>query len=331
MKSDSFKDAPPMHILMPVYNAEKFLEKSIASALKQTYSNVKLLVFDDASTDASMERIKKFSDNRIKILENSEKNRGVAYARRILVKESKKLENAYILWLDADDQYTDSTFISSVIKQMQKTKAEICLFNFSIAYENDDENLKKNAIGLIKEQEEMTKILDFIASLDTFFDPISDADKINILKFTSLGWTKAYAPNVKIPEPTTGDVPFADFLDMALLLKYSITALPSQKKPIEYLRRSTSICGQRKPENFTHHVPARLEEFFNLVSENSKNHPNRLKQLNLAQDFVVRKFAQYEGTLTNLLATRTDFPKSTLDDYQGKMQQIKTYIDNTIL
>ena len=49
---------PLLTVLMPVYNAEKFLAESIGSILNQTYYNFELLILDDASTDNSLKIIK---------------------------------------------------------------------------------------------------------------------------------------------------------------------------------------------------------------------------------------------------------------------------------
>ena len=61
---------PLLTVLMPVYNAEKFLAESIGSILNQTYYNFELLILDDASTDNSLKIIKTYAkeDKRIKIL-----------------------------------------------------------------------------------------------------------------------------------------------------------------------------------------------------------------------------------------------------------------------
>ena len=44
---------PLISVVMPCYNAERYLDKAIGSALRQTYGNVELVVVDDGSTDAS--------------------------------------------------------------------------------------------------------------------------------------------------------------------------------------------------------------------------------------------------------------------------------------
>ena len=70
---------PLLTVLMPVYNAEKFLKDSIGSILKQTYSDFELLILDDASTDNSLKIIKAYAkeDKRIKVLVN-QKNQGTS-------------------------------------------------------------------------------------------------------------------------------------------------------------------------------------------------------------------------------------------------------------
>ena len=64
--------SPLLTVLMPVYNAEKFLAESINSILSQTYSDFELLILDDASTDNSLKIIRTHAkeDKRIKILVN---------------------------------------------------------------------------------------------------------------------------------------------------------------------------------------------------------------------------------------------------------------------
>ena len=68
-------------VIMPVYNAEKYICKAVESILDQTYSDLELILIDDRGTDDSIELVKKtFSDDRIKYFHN-EKNMGIAYSR----------------------------------------------------------------------------------------------------------------------------------------------------------------------------------------------------------------------------------------------------------
>ena len=55
------KTNPILTVLMPVYNAEKFLDESIGSILNQTYSDFEFIILDDASTDSSLKIIKNYA------------------------------------------------------------------------------------------------------------------------------------------------------------------------------------------------------------------------------------------------------------------------------
>jgi glycosyltransferase involved in cell wall biosynthesis len=92
---------PRLTILMPVYNAEKFLRKSITSILNQTFTDFEFIVFNDGSTDNSQEIIKQYadSDNRIKYF-SSKRNKGYVY---FLNKGLKLSRTEYIARMDGDD------------------------------------------------------------------------------------------------------------------------------------------------------------------------------------------------------------------------------------
>ena len=63
---------------IPVYNAEKFIRNTLISIFNQTYSNFELIITDDGSTDDSLNIIKSFTDNRIRIYSDGE-NKGISY------------------------------------------------------------------------------------------------------------------------------------------------------------------------------------------------------------------------------------------------------------
>ena len=67
---------PLISIIMPVYNAQPFLDDAILSILNQSYSNFEFIIIDDKSTDNSLSIIKKYqkNDSRIKILKGNGKN-----------------------------------------------------------------------------------------------------------------------------------------------------------------------------------------------------------------------------------------------------------------
>ena len=86
-------------VLLPVYNAEKYISEAVASILSQTYTNFELIILDDGSTDRSMSIIQGFNDSRIRIASN-ESNSGLIYT---LNKGLKLAKGEYIARMDADD------------------------------------------------------------------------------------------------------------------------------------------------------------------------------------------------------------------------------------
>ena len=91
---------PQVSILVPVYNAEKFLRECLDSIINQTYRNLQIVLINDGSTDTSWEIMKEYAgkDSRIEIY--NQDNRGVAQTRKNLL--DKAIGN-FVLFVDSDD------------------------------------------------------------------------------------------------------------------------------------------------------------------------------------------------------------------------------------
>lgn len=88
-------------ILIPTYNREEYIEKCVDSILNQTFKDIKIVIYDDGSTDRTkqiIEYYQKFHNN-IQYIRGTE-NRGVSFARNILLESSTA---DYIAWQDSDD------------------------------------------------------------------------------------------------------------------------------------------------------------------------------------------------------------------------------------
>jgi len=85
-------------IIMPAYNADKYIHTAIESILNQTYQNWELLIINDGSTDNTEAIIKNYTD--IRIITIKHKNLGVSAARNVGLSEMK---GTYFCFLDADD------------------------------------------------------------------------------------------------------------------------------------------------------------------------------------------------------------------------------------
>ena len=90
---------PLLSIIIPVYNAEKYIAESIQSVFDQTFTDWELIIINDGSTDNSEKIINSFSDRRIKYFKN-DKNKGIVYSRNRGINEAS---GDFIGMLDADD------------------------------------------------------------------------------------------------------------------------------------------------------------------------------------------------------------------------------------
>lgn len=86
-------------VIMPLYNAEKYVYKTIQCILNQTYKDYELILINDYSTDGTMDIVNRIQDSRIKIIHN-ECNRGIAFSRNVGLENAK---GKYIALMDDDD------------------------------------------------------------------------------------------------------------------------------------------------------------------------------------------------------------------------------------
>jgi glycosyltransferase involved in cell wall biosynthesis len=103
-------NTPLVTVLMPVYNAERFLKHAVQSVLTQTFTDFELLIINDGSTDASVSIIQSFNDKRIRLVHN-EKNSGVIDT---LNKGISLATGKYIARMDADDYCLPTRFEKQV-------------------------------------------------------------------------------------------------------------------------------------------------------------------------------------------------------------------------
>ncbi|MBE7442729.1 MAG: glycosyltransferase [Flavobacteriales bacterium] len=111
-------------IIIPCYNAEKFIAETIESVLNQTYSNWELIIIDDGSKDNSSKIITSFlTDSRIKYY--YQENKGVSTARNNGI---SKVNGVYIAFLDADDVWTP-TNLEEKINELQSDTIDYVFSN----------------------------------------------------------------------------------------------------------------------------------------------------------------------------------------------------------
>ena len=142
-------------IIVPAFNAEKYLDRSIKSILNQTYDNLEIIIIDDASKDNSKKIIQKYAslDNRIRPI-FSEVNRGVSKSRNIGL---QTYTGDYVFFMDADD-YIVKDAIEKMIKVSNKYNADVVDSYHLMIYNNKNKNYYCTEHKLPKKDEVMGNI-----------------------------------------------------------------------------------------------------------------------------------------------------------------------------
>lgn len=114
-------------VIIPIYNAEEYLESCINSVLRQTYSELEIILIDDGSTDHSPQICEKYSeeDSRIRVLHIQ--NSGVANARNVGI---SKARGSYLAFVDSDD-FVHKEYIQKMVEGCQKYNADVCIVQYA--------------------------------------------------------------------------------------------------------------------------------------------------------------------------------------------------------
>lgn len=94
---------PFLSIVVPLYNKTDFITETLKTVIKQSFTDFEIIIVNDGSTDDSIEKIKLFSDHRIRII--NQNNQGAAAARNKGIDEAK---SNLIVFLDADDLWLNN-------------------------------------------------------------------------------------------------------------------------------------------------------------------------------------------------------------------------------
>ena len=123
---------PLITVIIPVYNADKYLARCLDSVLAQTYSNIDVLVVNDGSTDGSAGICGEYEkkDMRVRVIHKD--NGGSAEARNVALDNTR---GEYIAWVDADD-FVHPTFLEALYGLCITFNAEISMCRYDVVYDS---------------------------------------------------------------------------------------------------------------------------------------------------------------------------------------------------
>ena len=125
-------------IVVPVYNAEKYLDRCLTSLVEQTKKEIEIIIINDGSTDNSEKVIKKFKDDRIKYIKNT--NQGIGATRNEGI---AKATGKYLMFIDSDD-YLEENTCELLFNKAEKDNLDMVVCDFY--RENETGEKKKEKI-----------------------------------------------------------------------------------------------------------------------------------------------------------------------------------------
>ncbi len=210
-------------IIIPVYNLENYIERTLDSVCAQTYDDLEIIVVDDGSKDKSLSVIEKYAekDNRIKVLHQD--NAGVTKARLNGIKHAK---GDWIGFVDGDD-LIESDMYKRLLNNAVKYNADISHCGYQMVFPNKT-NYFYNT-GCLENQDKITALKELLSG--SRIEPGLCNKLFHKNLFHSLLQNELILDNIKINE---------DLLMNYLLFKESNNSVYEDFCPYHYMIRSGS-------------------------------------------------------------------------------------------
>lgn len=127
---------PKISIVVPVYNAEKYLSECLNSILEQSYTNYEIILINDGSTDNSLEVCRSFANRDKRIILINDTNHGVSHARNVAL---SKATGEWVTFIDSDDWIEKDYLSTLVYYATNKGDIDVVAANFFFNYEDGTE------------------------------------------------------------------------------------------------------------------------------------------------------------------------------------------------
>lgn len=228
------KKQPKVSVIMPAFNSEKYIERSIKSVLSQTWPDLELIVVDDGSTDRTPAILRRLAaaDSRLRTLRTE--NHGPAKARNAALKELAD-DADYVTFIDADDELLPDAL--SYALESAADGADLILFGFSIVEADGKERDYHEFDCLVRSQD-----------MRTAFPRLYKANLLNQV------WGKLYSAQIL----RESGIRFQDYLwgeDRLFVFDYlercSLIAVRSECKYRYIMHAGESLISRFYPKKFS--------------------------------------------------------------------------------
>ena len=154
------QERPVISMIVPIYNAEKYLRRCLESVVNQTYTNLDIILIDDVSSDQSLEICRQYVQRDSRIQLYCQENRGVSAARNTGLEH---MRGEYVVFVDSDD-FISKHFIEILLKQIQKYQVALIMCDYVMLDENKEQAYIENFLP------EMTQSCSRLVSCEEIYD-----------------------------------------------------------------------------------------------------------------------------------------------------------------
>lgn len=124
-----------VYVIVPVYNAEKYLKKCLNSLISQTFRDIEIICVNDGSKDSSLGILEGYKKNHSNIVIIDKQNGGLSSARNAGLNSIKNFNDSFILFVDSDD-YLSPDYVEHLLDLQKTSDADIVCSSYYIDCEN---------------------------------------------------------------------------------------------------------------------------------------------------------------------------------------------------
>ncbi|WP_297277203.1 glycosyltransferase family 2 protein [uncultured Brachyspira sp.] len=309
-------------IIIPIYNAEKYLEECLNSVINQTFKEIEIICINDCSKDNSINIIKNINDDRI-ILINNETNIGAGLSRNIALDRAK---GEYVFFMDADDYITENFFEELYNTAIHYKSDMVSMLNVYDVY--DDKSIKPYDLNYVYNLKK-----DFKGNSKANISNLYDGTKegINVATWTKL-WNRDFLIKNSIYYSSVLCYQDVEFFYKALIFdpKVSYNHIPKYF----YRRHNNSITSKKSIDiKYFESLLLLINNCYNFYLDNNKK--EYLKYMfNYSFSFLIYVLNNFEDKENAYKIIKKYIEKlnlnkdNFLNDYDYQLYNNIKYIDN---
>lgn len=225
-----YKPSAKVSIVVPIYNVESYLDRCIDSIIKQTHTNLEIILVNDGSTDSSLEICKKYENQDSRIIIVNKKNGGLGSARNAGI---EMMTGDFVAFIDSDD-FLHPDMVKNLYFLLNNYDADIAVCGFS-SFTKEEEIIKKNKRRI------MVKTFNTYESLK------------NMFRWDGIGWTawnKLYRASLFKTTRYEEGVYSEDMATTYKLLFQSNRVVWSNEPLYYYFHRADGIMRSKPPKRY---------------------------------------------------------------------------------